>query len=283
MGPDLAVAFHHKPSGHALHTPRAQAAGDLLPQHRAHLIADETIEDASRLLGVHAVEVDGPRLLEALEHRAPGDGVEHHALGVIGVHIQQFGQVPGDRLALAVQVGREPDVAGALGGLAQFRHETLLVAVHLVVRFEGAFLDFHAGNGALDALGVLARKIADVAAAGDHGVALAQEFLQLLGLGGALHDDQLRTAGGGLVGLRGALAGGLGGHRWATTLSPHHRSVKSERVNSPSENRPQATRRPASTTPLRGCGRPRSRTILRRHGIFSARSAAAWRSGVSEP
>ena len=115
----------------------------------------------------------------------------HHALGVGWINVEQLGQMPRDRLALAVQVGGEPDLGRALGGLAQFAHERLLVRVDLVVRLEGSLLDLHARNGALHPLGVLARKVADVASAGDDRIALAEEFLQLLGLRGALHDDEV--------------------------------------------------------------------------------------------
>ena len=85
---------------------------DLLPQQRREVEADQVVERAARLVGIHQVLVDAALgLLDRRAHRVLGDLVEAHALEVLALEravlVQDLGQVPGDRLALAVRVGRE--------------------------------------------------------------------------------------------------------------------------------------------------------------------------------
>ena len=58
---DRPLALDHQPHGHALHPAGAQPLGDLPPQQRRDLVADDPVEDAPRLLGVDAVDVDRVR------------------------------------------------------------------------------------------------------------------------------------------------------------------------------------------------------------------------------
>ena len=111
------------------------------------------------------------------------------------------GDVPGDRLALAVGVGREIDLAGALGGLLQLRERLGLALDGDVLGLEPV-LDVHAE---------LPRgQVADVADRGLHVVAGAEILADRLGLGGRLDDDERTSAPGrSRPGLRG-LGLGLG-------------------------------------------------------------------------
>ncbi len=61
---DLAFAVDDQFDGNRLHAARRKTAANLRPQQRRNFIADETIEDPPRLLGVHEIHVDGLRVLE---------------------------------------------------------------------------------------------------------------------------------------------------------------------------------------------------------------------------
>jgi len=54
----LALAIDHEPRGDRLDAARRQPRHDLLPQHRADLVAVEAVEDAPGLLRVDQVDVE---------------------------------------------------------------------------------------------------------------------------------------------------------------------------------------------------------------------------------
>jgi hypothetical protein len=62
--------------------------------------------------------VDVPRLPHCLGHRLLGDGVEYDALNGLTVQrllfLKDFEDVPGNRLALAVRVGRQDELVSVL-------------------------------------------------------------------------------------------------------------------------------------------------------------------------
>ena len=151
-GANLLLALHHDAGGHALHAACAQSASDLLPEDGGDLVAHDAIDDAASLLSIDAIHVDGTRRLERALHFALGDRVEGHALGLGRLHAEHLGEVPGDRFALAVQVGREPDFVGALGQPTQLRHGARLVVVDLVGGGE-VVVQIDSGDGLLLALG----------------------------------------------------------------------------------------------------------------------------------
>ena len=194
---DLALAFDHQPGGDRLHAAGAQAAGDLLPQQRRHLITHDAVEDAAGLLGVDAVDFQRPRFAEGFLDRVFGDGVEDHTLGVFHRVLQRVGAVPGDGFPFAVEVGREPDVRGPLGGFLKLRHRLGAVGHHLVGGLE-VVVQINPRHGILHALGVAAGQVADVAHAGHDQVVRAQVLVDRLGLGGAFHDHQVLALGVGL-------------------------------------------------------------------------------------
>ena len=115
---DLALALDDQPHRHALHPAGAQALGDLAPQQRRNLVADDAVEDAPGLLGVDPVDVDRHRVLERLLDLGLGDGVEDDAVGLGVGDAQGLFEMPGDGLAFAVQVGCQVDL-GSLS-LASF-------------------------------------------------------------------------------------------------------------------------------------------------------------------
>src|SRR5205823_3603835 len=110
-GLDLAFTLADDAHGDRLHAARRQAATDLLPQDWADLVADEAVEDAARLLRFVEIAIELLRIADGLLHRAFGDLVEQHAVDVFLVALAEgFGDVPGDRLALTIRIGRQIDV-----------------------------------------------------------------------------------------------------------------------------------------------------------------------------
>ena len=107
----LALALHDDAERDGLDAPGRQAAPDLRPEEVRHLVADEPVDDAARLLRVHAVLVDHAGVLDRARHGGLRDLVE---LGAVERRLRRAGlqdllEVPADRLALAVRVGREVD------------------------------------------------------------------------------------------------------------------------------------------------------------------------------
>src|SRR5579875_3063686 len=103
-GLDRPFALADDAHGHRLHAPRREPAPHLLPEERRELVAHEPVEDAARLLRVDQVLVDGTGVLERFQHRLLRDLVEEHAVHVAPPSPEPLGDVPRDRLALAVGV-----------------------------------------------------------------------------------------------------------------------------------------------------------------------------------
>ena len=134
-GHALALALDHQTGGHRLHAPGRQARAHLAPQHRRDLVADEAIEDAASLLGIDPVRVQLTGGLQGSGDRLLGDLREGHALdGDLG--FEDFQQVPGDRLSLAVIIGSEVELVSVLERLLQLGDGLLLVRVDHVVGLE---------------------------------------------------------------------------------------------------------------------------------------------------
>ena len=89
-----------------------------LPQHRGDLVAEEAVEDAAGLLGVHQPAVEVAGRLQGGPDGAGGDLVEDQA-----AHrhpgLEHLEQVPGDGLALPVLVGGQVELVGLLEQAAQ--------------------------------------------------------------------------------------------------------------------------------------------------------------------
>ena len=108
----LELSLDDEPRRHGLHAAGGEAAHDLLPQHRRHLVAVEAVEDPARLLRVDEPHVDVPRVVERADDRVLRDLVEHHAADG-HLRLQRLHEMPGDRLAFAVLVGREQELVRA--------------------------------------------------------------------------------------------------------------------------------------------------------------------------
>ena len=142
---DLALAVDDKTQRHRLHAPRRLRTGQLAPQHRRQGEADQIVERPPRLVGIDQCVIEFARVGHRLQHGRLGDGVEGDALRAALGHrlaaLQPLQQVPRDRLALAVGVGRQDDALGALGRVGDGLELLGLVAVQFPLHREVVFWD----------------------------------------------------------------------------------------------------------------------------------------------
>ena len=114
-GQDFPFAVHDQAQGDALYASGRKFRLDFAPEHGGEFEADQAVEDAAGLLGVHQVHIDVPGIVDGLEDGCLGDFVEGDAPGVFLPEPEGLEQVPGDGLSFAVLIGCEPDGFG-LGG-----------------------------------------------------------------------------------------------------------------------------------------------------------------------
>ncbi len=81
-GLDFAFALHDEADRNGLYAARAEASLHFFPEHGGELKADNSVQDASRLLGVHQVHVDASGLLDGLDNSAFGNLVKDNAVGL---------------------------------------------------------------------------------------------------------------------------------------------------------------------------------------------------------
>jgi hypothetical protein len=163
---DLALALDHHPQRHALHAPGGQPAPDLAPEQRRDLVPNQAVEHAPRLLGIDQTLVQLARMLERRANGVARDLVELHPARRPVPEADRLDQVPGDRLALAVRVGRQVHHVGLPGRRLELLDDLVLLARDHVLRRE-AMLHVYAELG----LG----QVAHVADRRAHVVLAAQE------------------------------------------------------------------------------------------------------------
>ncbi len=143
-------------------------------------------------------------MIEGLADGAFGDLVEHHPAHPIIRQAKGLLQVPGDGLALAVGVGGEVDQGGLAGLLLEVGDGRFLAVGHDV---SGPVMVEYVDSEVAPTLG----QVADVAHAGLHHVAGAEELVDRFRLLGALHNDQHLAASGVRTIGPGRRSGGAGG------------------------------------------------------------------------
>ena len=109
-----------------------------------------------------------------------GDFVENDTLGAVRGQMERLGQVPGDRLSLAVFIGSQPDGLCGCRSVFKLGNDLLFVGGDNILRCE-------AGFGIYGKL--VGGQVADVAETGFDGIILAQELLDGFCLGGRLDDN----------------------------------------------------------------------------------------------
>lgn len=95
---DFPFAFDDKPDRNRLNPTGRKAACYLCPQQWRYHIADDPVEESTRLLRVNAVVIEIPRILEGLLDGTLGDLIEHHAAILFRLTTNGLLEVPGDRL-----------------------------------------------------------------------------------------------------------------------------------------------------------------------------------------
>ena len=183
---DLALAVDHQAHGDRLDAAGGQAAADLARQERAERVADQAVDDAARLLRVDEVRVDVARVRERLPDGALGDLAERHPAHLRRRHMGRLGDVPGDRLAFAVEVGGEVDGLGLLR-LAGDAVDVLAAVLGDHVLGREVVVDVHAE---LALAGVL-RQVADVSVGGEDLVVRPEIAFDRPRLGRRLHDHEV--------------------------------------------------------------------------------------------
>ena len=197
---------------HRLHPSRRQAPTDLRPQQRGEGVPDDPVEDAARLLRVELALVEGAGMRHPVGDPLFRDLVEQHALDRRGggsrtrgsglrllsaggglrllrrpfpflprVGPDGVGDVPGDRLALPVGVGREEYGRRQPRGIQNVPEDLLPLLDD----------DVRGGETVLDVDSEAAfRKVLHVPHGGKDLEPLPQDLLYRLRLRGRLDDDQ---------------------------------------------------------------------------------------------
>ena len=190
---DLAFAIDNDPDGHRLHAPGRKPGPNLAPEQRTEGVAVEPIDDPPRLLGVDEMPVDGARMRKGLADRGLGDLAEGHTAGLRDVEAGGLGDVPRDRLAFAIEVGREVDEVGLSGSLRNLADLLAAVRNDLIGRLE-VVLDIDAEL----VLAELLRQVSNMSIGGQDLVARTEVALDRFRLGGRLHDHQVVVHRGGV-------------------------------------------------------------------------------------
>ena len=191
--PSLALAFHYQAHGDRLDATGREARLDLTPQDRRHLVAVETVEDATGFLRLHEAFIQITRVLKRVFDRLARDLVQYQTVpGHLG--FENLQKVPADRLPFSVPVRGQVHCARLLEETPQARHLLLLLRWNDVNGLEIVFdIDPESSprlvlDGGGDFLGRI-RQVPDVAYARFHQVILGQEVCKRPRLGRGLDDD----------------------------------------------------------------------------------------------
>ena len=121
-----------------------------------------------------------------LGHRLLGDGIEHDPFDLLAVEhlllFQEFEHVPGDRLALAIGVGRQNELLGVFDGAGDVVQALLRLRVDL---------PNHAEIRVGVDRSVLGREVPHMAEGSQDLIASAQILIDRLRLGGRFHQYKL--------------------------------------------------------------------------------------------
>ena len=188
---DLLLALHDQAQRHRLHPPGRARPRQLAPQDRRQGETHQIIQRPAGQIGFDQFLVQRAGMGDGLHHGGFGDGVERHPFHrqvfqqLLGP--QHFQDVPGNRLALAVGVGGQDQLVGALHRLGDVLDLGGGAGIHIpdhgeiVVRLHRA---------------VLGRQVADMPEAGQHFIIAAQILVDGFDLAGGLDDQDVHLGHG---------------------------------------------------------------------------------------
>ncbi len=157
-----------------------KAIAEFLPNESREVIADETVQDTTRFLGTTQILIDATGVFDARLDGVSGDLVEGDALRMF--QSTRLGDMPRDRFALAVGVGREVDFARLLGEAGEGGDDMFFSGRDFVVWLEVVLY--------VDRLAIALRQIANVSHRGDDAVFFTEIFLDGFRLRRRLNDDE---------------------------------------------------------------------------------------------
>src|SRR5262245_43413988 len=159
------------------------------PEDRRERKSNQVVERTAGEIGVDQGAVDAARMLHGVEHCLLGDGVEHHPLDRLLLErvllLEDFQHVPGNGLTLAIRVGGQDQLARALDRA----RDVVQPLLRLVVDFPK-----HAEVVLGIDRAVLGREVPHVTERGQDLVAGAKVFVDRLGLGRGLDNDDIHEA-----------------------------------------------------------------------------------------
>ena len=182
-GFNLHLALDNQAQADRLDPARRLGPRQLAPQDRRQGKAHQIVQSPARKVSLDQRLIDLTRMQHGFGDGGLGDRVKGHPADLLALldHAgQSLGQMPGNRLALAVRVGGEDqliigfqrlgdrlEVLAAVGGDLPHHGE-------IVVRVDRA---------------ILGRQVADMAIRGQNGIVAAQIFVDCLGFGRGFYND----------------------------------------------------------------------------------------------
>ncbi len=174
---DLHLALDDQAQAHRLHAACRFRPRQLSPQHRRQGESHQIIQRAAGQIRLDQRAIDLTRVLHRLGHGGLGDGVKRDAADLFALFQgrgQRLLQVPGNRLAFAVRVGRKDQLVIGLQRLGNRANVFLAVG--------GNFPSHREIMLRVDRT-VFWRQIADMAVRGKNRIVGAKIFVDCLGLG----------------------------------------------------------------------------------------------------
>ena len=178
LGPEpgyLVLAFDDQSRRDRLHSAGRKAVLEPVPEQRAEFVSDDPIEYPPALLGVDEIHVDGSGFADGRPDHSLGQFVEGDPQRLAGFDAKHIGEMPRDRLSLAVGVGREVDLRRIFRLELEAAYDVSLPADIDVVRGKSVFY--------VDAELTL-RQIAHVSLGCDDFIPRTEALLNGMGLGG---------------------------------------------------------------------------------------------------
>ncbi len=132
----LLIFVNHKSCRYGLNAPRGKAGFDFAPKQRREFVADNPVENTSRLLGIHKIHVNVTGMTDAFRDNIFRYFVECDALRLFIVKPQKLLKVPRNGFAFAVRVRREIDDGSFRGFFFELGDKLILALDGNILGFE---------------------------------------------------------------------------------------------------------------------------------------------------